>query len=62
MYDKPNFNFFTHFLRHYMMMTCWKENPEDRPTFQDLVITITTILKPLADYMDFSDVYTAIRR
>ena len=43
-------------------MSCWKENPEDRPTFRDLVITITTILKPLADYMDFSDVYTAIRR
>ena len=39
------------------MMTCWKENPDKRPTFGELVNTISSILKPLADYMDFSDVY-----
>ena len=43
--------------RFCVMMTCWKENPDKRPTFDELVNTISSILKPLADYMDFSDVY-----
>ena len=40
-----------------MMLSCWKENPDKRPTFEDLVCTISKILKPLADYLDFSDLY-----
>ena len=40
-----------------VMLRCWIENPAKRPTFYQLVHNITTIMKPLVDYMDFSDVY-----
>ena len=40
-----------------VMLSCWKENPDKRPSFEDLVYTISNILKPLADYLDFSDLY-----
>ena len=40
-----------------MMMSCWNESPDQRPLFEELVNTITTILAPLGDYMDFSDAY-----
>ena len=42
-----------------MMMSCWNESPDQRPLFEELVNTITTLLTPLGDYMhmDFSDAY-----
>ena len=36
------------------MMSCWKFNPEERPTFSDLVQFVEEIMKPLADYIDFN--------
>ena len=45
------------FLSYDMMMSCWRENPDNRPSFAELVETLTAVLKPLADYMDFSTLY-----
>ena len=36
------------------MMSCWKCNPEERPTFSDLVQFAEEIMKPLANYIDFN--------
>ena len=41
-----------------MMLSCWKDSPQDRPTFDELVQTLSDILKPLANYMDFNNVYS----
>ena len=39
------------------MMSCWKYNPEERPTFTDLVESVEDIMKPLAGYLDFSSTF-----
>ena len=33
------------------MLSCWDADPEQRPTFGQLVTTITSVLDPLADYL-----------
>ena len=33
------------------MLNCWDANPEQRPTFAQLVTTITSALDTLADYL-----------
>ena len=36
------------------MLSCWDVDPEQRPTFAQLVTTITSVLDPLADYLNIS--------
>ena len=36
------------------MMSCWKCNPEERLPFSDLVQSVEDIIKPLANYIDFT--------
>ena len=36
------------------MFNCWNEQPEKRPSFAELVLTLTTLLEDIAAYMDFS--------
>ena len=40
------------------MLSCWDANPEQRPTFAQLVTTITSVLDPLADYLDVTTFVT----
>ena len=40
------------------MLSCWDADPEERPTFTQLVTTITSVLDPLADYLDVTTFVT----
>ena len=40
------------------MLRCWDADPEQRPTFTQLVTTITSVLDPLADYLDVTTFVT----
>ena len=40
------------------MQSCWDTDPQQRPTFSQLVATITSLLDTLADYLDVSTFVT----
>ena len=40
------------------MRSCWDADPQQRPTFSQLVATITSLLTSLADYLDVSTFVT----
>ena len=40
------------------MLSCWDADPEQRPNFAQLVTTITSVLDPLADYLDVTTFIT----
>ncbi len=33
------------------MMSCWKRDPLERPSFSDLVMTISKLLQDMKDYL-----------
>ena len=41
-----------------MMLSCWDADPEQRPTFAQLVTRITSVLDLLADYLDVTTFVT----
>ena len=38
-----------------LMMSCWRADPKERPSFSDLVHTIEFILTKVADYLDINE-------
>ena len=48
--------------RYEVMLSCWDADPEQRPTFTQLVTTITSVLDPLADYLDVTTFVTGGKR
>ena len=45
-------------LRFSLILSCWKEDPDERPFFVDLASSVNELMKPLADYMEFSSFFT----
>ena len=43
-------------LSHNMMLSCWSQEAGKRPPFADLVLTLTSLLEEVAEYMDFATV------
>ena len=43
-----------YFSRFSIISSCWKEEPEERPTFSDLVQEISSVLEAEAGYLDLS--------
>ena len=37
-----------------VMKSCWQEQPEERPTFSELVTVISTTLVGMVDYLDLN--------
>ncbi|KAL9987774.1 hypothetical protein ACROYT_G002132 [Oculina patagonica] len=36
-----------------LMSDCWKENPDERPTFEQLILTLETMMTRDSPYFDF---------
>jgi len=45
-------SFITH--SYEVILSCWKERTTERPSFSDLVVTISSLLEGIAGYLDFS--------
>ena len=45
-------SFITH--SYEVILSCWKERTTERPSFSDLVLTISSLLEGIAGYLDFS--------
>uniref|UniRef100_A0A1X7UUM2 SRCR domain-containing protein n=1 Tax=Amphimedon queenslandica TaxID=400682 RepID=A0A1X7UUM2_AMPQE len=39
-----------------LMVSCWHESSSNRPLFSELVESVNLLVKPLAGYLDFSDI------
>ena len=39
-----------------MVLQCWSERADKRPSFSDLVMEISKLLEEIAGYMDFSSI------
>lgn len=37
-----------------VIMKCWEELPDKRPSFAELVVLLSTLLEEIAGYLDFS--------
>lgn len=43
-----------HFSRYSIMMTCWSPNPNERPTFKEIVKILSGYTETLAGYLDMN--------
>lgn len=41
-------------VRYSLMSSCWKENPEERPTFDQLTTTLENMMTKDCPYFDFN--------
>ena len=44
--------------RFELIQTCWLQDPKDRPSFDYLKVSITTMLEVISGYLDFSATLT----
>ena len=42
-----------------MILQCWKEHADKRPSFHDLVTKVSMLLEEIAGYIDFSSMSAA---
>lgn len=40
-----------------IMTSCWYQNPDERPCFSEVVEMLNHVLLPLAEYIDFTEIY-----
>ena len=40
-------------IRYNMMLDCWKEGPDERPTFEQLIVTLEQMMTTDTPYFDF---------
>ena len=40
------------------MLSCWNQEPDDRPFFSNVISMIEEMMAPLADYMDFNSFHS----
>ena len=43
------------FNRYQLMLDCWKHNPDERPTFAQLILTLERMMTADTPYYDFSN-------
>ena len=43
------------------MFSCWNESAEGRPTFVQITDTLEHLIAPLAQYMDFTELYVIMK-
>ena len=41
------------FIRYELMLNCWKEDPSERPTFEELISTLEEMMTRDTPYYDF---------
>ena len=50
-----------YYCRYSLMFSCWNESAEARPTFVQIINRLEHLIAPLAQYMDFTELYVIMK-